>query len=267
MGLWLSFRFQVNKTQPNPYCLRMREINSKSEVGGECLLSPPAIRKPRFSNRGFMLNGSLYMSRYFAMLASGKVPEPAYSEHTTPNYALRPRETRPQALGLPDPCNARKWTSSPQRSSSYESDSDSRLTTHDEHNRYPDNTPPLVSAISAALDIHSATLTVFWKTRDALHVLRTYLRGDSKRCLVTQPEESLIAHIVQRASSPDQLSLYVNASWHTTFDADKWQLLPDLQRLGSSSPVHSTHFLLSNVTLAVIDGGSKLAGLDLDAIH
>jgi hypothetical protein len=43
------------------------------------------------------------------MLASGKVPEPAYSEHTTPNYAIRPRETRPQALGLPDPCNARKW--------------------------------------------------------------------------------------------------------------------------------------------------------------
>jgi len=70
---------------------------------------------------------------------------------------------------------------------------------------------------------------------------------------VTQKEESLIlAHIVQRASKPDQLSLYeyclgcdwqtfhvdsrrnlayLEASWHTSFDANKWLLLPDLSTL------------------------------------
>jgi hypothetical protein len=118
----------------------------------------------------------------FATLASGWAPESAYGEPTSANYA--------------------HGTSRPRRSS-----------IHDEHNPSLDNTSPLESAVSSASDLHTtpsdrySSGTVSRTTRDALHTFyeRIYGRG-SKRCLVTLKKKSLvIAHIVQRTSSPDQV--------------------------------------------------------------
>lgn len=118
----------------------------------------------------------------FATLASGWAPESAYGKPTSRNYAHE--------------------TSSPQRSSC-----------HDEYNPSSDNTPPLVSAISSAPDVHTtpsrrcSSVTISRNTRDALHTFYERIYGpDSKRCAVTQKKERLeIAHIVQRTSSPDQV--------------------------------------------------------------
>jgi hypothetical protein len=123
--------------------------------------------------------GITYMSRSSTSLASGWVPESAYDEPTSPNDAQE--------------------SLSPQRSSS-----------HDEYNPSPRNTPPPTSSAS---DIHttpshqSTTVNISEDTRNALRTFYECIYGrDSKRCLVTQREEPLvIAHIVQRASKPDQV--------------------------------------------------------------
>ena len=129
---------------------------------------------------------STLMSRsvksFAATLASGWAPESAYGEPTFPDYA--------------------HGTSKHQRSSS-----------HDEHNPSLDNTPPLESTIGSVSDVHTtrshrySSGTVSRTTRNALHTFYKRIYGhDSKRCLVTQKKKSLvIVHIVQRASSPDQV--------------------------------------------------------------
>jgi hypothetical protein len=120
--------------------------------------------------------------RSSASLASGWVPESAYDEPTSPNNAHE--------------------SSSPQRSSS-----------HDEYIPSSGNTPP---PISSASDVHttpshrSRAANVSQHTRDELQTFYDRIYGhDSRRCLVTQKEESvIIAHIVRRASKPDQVRLY-----------------------------------------------------------
>ncbi|KAF8503723.1 hypothetical protein F5888DRAFT_1800012 [Russula emetica] len=186
----------------------------------------------KFNKTSYHDSAIMTLAESFATLASGWAPESAYGEPTSPNYAHEIETSSP-----------------PQRSSS-----------RDEYNPSHDNAPPLVSAISSASDVHTtpshrySSAAVSRNTRDALHTFYERIYGhDSKRCLVTQQKESLvIAHIVQRTSSPDQLSLYeyclgcdlqtfhvdsrrnlayLGASWRTSFDADKWLLLPDLSTL------------------------------------
>jgi hypothetical protein len=150
-----------------------------------------------FNKTSYHDSALMSLAESFATLASGWAPESAYGEPTSPNYAHEIE------------------TSSPQRSSS-----------RDEYNPSHDNTPPLVSAsISSALDVHTtpshrySSATVSRNTRDALHTFYERIYGhDSKRCLVTQQKESLvIAHIVQRTSSPDQVRVVLWClTWNTT---------------------------------------------------
>jgi hypothetical protein len=122
---------------------------------------------------------------------SGWVPESVYDEPASPSNAHE--------------------SSSPQHSSS-----------HDEYIPSPGNTPP---PLSSASDVHttpshrSSTANVSHNARKALRKLYKRIYGhDSKRCLVTQKEESVvIAHIVRRASKPDQVR---KSSSRTEYDLD-----------------------------------------------